>query len=265
MRNFRLLNASEIECRISETKMASNGKGYVRLLLYKTARTDAALLDEKFGMFGWQNEYKVIDGKMYCGIGIKSDSGEWIWKWNVGTESNTEAEKGQASDALKRAGFTLGLGTELYSAPDITIWSPTVEIKEANGKARCYERFDVKEIGYDDNENINLLVIVNSKGKEVFRMGGYASKTKQGVSATQKAREGDFNASVVTSSSNEKTSLKTASGEPKATTEQVLAIMQLSKDVNSILRYYNVARLEDLPVGTAEDVIQRLKKAREKG
>ena len=261
MRNFRLLNASEIECRISETKMMSNGKGYVRLLLYKTARTDAALLDEKFGMTGWQNRYECIDGKMYCGIGIRSE-GEWIWKWNVGTESNTEAEKGQASDALKRAGFTLGIGTELYSAPDITIWSPTVEIKDAgNGKARCYERFDVKEIGYDKDENINLLVIVNSKGKEVFRMGGYG-KAKQAVQGGSEARRGDLKPQVTNPPLTDETSLKTASGEPKATTEQVEEIKKLSKDVNSILRYYKVEKLEDLPIGTAEDVIQRLRKAR---
>ena len=57
------------------------------LLLYKTARTDAALLDETFGADRWQNDYKILDGKLY-GDG------------DCGTESNMEAEKGQASDAF---------------------------------------------------------------------------------------------------------------------------------------------------------------------
>lgn len=167
------MKADEIECRISETK-----EKYVRLLLYKTARTDAALLDEKFGIFGWRNEYKEIDGKMYCGIGIKSPDGEWVWKWNVGTESNTEAEKGQASDALKRAGFTWGLGAELYTAPDIQIWSPKVNITVTNGKPRCYERFSVKKIEYDEKGNIRDLLITNEKDKEVFKyVGGKTFKT----------------------------------------------------------------------------------------
>ena len=96
MRNFRLLKADEIECRISQ--VFEEG---VSILLYKTARTDYQLLDEVVGMFNWQNKYAEIDGKMYCGIGIHDNgTGEWIWKWNCGTESNTEAEKGQASDAM---------------------------------------------------------------------------------------------------------------------------------------------------------------------
>ena len=73
MRNFRLLKADEIECRISQVN--ANG---VSILLYKTARTDYSLLDEKFGMFRWQNDYKTIDGKMYCGIGIQDDGEERI-------------------------------------------------------------------------------------------------------------------------------------------------------------------------------------------
>ena len=118
MRNFRLLKPDEIEVRVQTVK--ENG---LVALLYKTARTDYALLDETYGAFNWENDYKEINGKMYCGIGIyDKETKEWIWKWNVGTESETEAEKGQASDAMKRAGFCWGIGTELYSSP--FIWIP---------------------------------------------------------------------------------------------------------------------------------------------
>lgn len=158
-RTFRLLKPDEIEVRVSE--VLAGGKG-VRLLLYKTARTDSAILDETFGPMRWQCRYECIDGKMYCGIGIKADDGEWIWKWNVGTESNTEAEKGQASDALKRAGFVWGLGAELYTAPKITVWSDAVNIKESGGKWRCYDSFDVDRIGYDGAGRITELMITNT-------------------------------------------------------------------------------------------------------
>lgn len=167
MRMFRTLRANEIECRISE--IGREGK-YIKLLLYKTARTDAALLDETVGPFAWQSDYRTIDGKMYCGIGIKEPiSKEWVWKWNVGTESNTEAEKGQASDALKRAGFVWGIGTELYSAPEITIFSGKFKVSESNGKYRCYDKFEVTEIAYDANEDICHLEIKNAtSGALVF-------------------------------------------------------------------------------------------------
>jgi hypothetical protein len=71
------------------------------------------LLDEVVGAENWQDDYKLIDGKLLAGIGIRTDSG-WVWKWDTGTESNMEAEKGQMSDAFKRAGVKWGIGRFLY-------------------------------------------------------------------------------------------------------------------------------------------------------
>ena len=156
------MKPNEIEVRIQQINQYQTDKGvkrYVQLLLYKTARTDAALLDETYGSMNWQNRYESIDGKLYCGIAVRRDDGEWIWKWNTGTESNMEAQKGEASDAMKRAGFVWGIGTELYSAPGIVIYEPKAEIKDRNGKLVCYDRFFVREIGYDENEDINRLII----------------------------------------------------------------------------------------------------------
>jgi len=170
MRSFRLLKADEIECRAQQVK--ENG---LVLLLYKTARTDAQLLDETFGPFNWQCDYKVIDGSLYCGIGIRKEgSSDWIWKWNCGSESNMEAEKGRASDALKRSGFTLGLGTELYSAPFIFIPSSKANIykKTIKGEEKyfCNDDFEVASIGYDKNEKICQLTIT-VKGQVVWSFG----------------------------------------------------------------------------------------------
>lgn len=168
MRNFRLLKADEIECRISQVN--ANG---VSILLYKTARTDYSLLDETIGMMRWQNDYKTIDGKMYCGIGVQDNNGEWVWKWNCGTESNTEAEKGQASDAMKRAGFAWGIGTELYSAPFIWVANEYLHKRKDN---KVYDKFYVREIGYNDAQDIESLVIINDKGETVYTFGKTTAK-----------------------------------------------------------------------------------------
>lgn len=162
----RELKANEIECRVAQV----SAKG-CSLLLYKTARVDRAILTETYGEL-WQNDFKTIDGKMYGGIGIyNSDLKEWLWRWDCGTESNTEAEKGQASDCFKRAGFKWGIGIELYSAPFIWV---NAETEQYNGKFKLkdkFAKFDVKTIGYDDNRNINKLVITDNKGNTVYELG----------------------------------------------------------------------------------------------
>lgn len=173
---MRKLKPEEIECRIAQ--VTSSG---CSLLLYKTARVDRAILDEEFGAMSWQNDFKVIDGKMYGGIGIYSnDLGEWLWRWDCGTESNTEAEKGQASDCFKRAGFKWGIGIELYSAP--FIWYSCKTHQNQKGKWELddkYIKFKVDEIGYADNGNINKLVIVDDKNNVVFKLGAKVSKPKE--------------------------------------------------------------------------------------
>lgn len=159
MKEFRLLRADEIECRVSRI----TEKGVV-LLLYKTARTDADLLDETVGPENWTNDFKVIDGTLYGGIGVDYGKG-YVWKWDAGTESNTEAEKGRASDAFKRAGFKHGIGRELYSAPFVFI--PAGKCTITNGK--CFDRFDVSEIGYEDEKICYLCITL--KGSPVFEWG----------------------------------------------------------------------------------------------
>lgn len=164
MNNIRKLKADEIECRVAQ--VTSNG---CSLLLYKTARVDRAMLNEAYGDL-WQNDFKVIDGKMYGGIGIyNKELQQWLWRWDCGIESNTEAEKGQASDCFKRAGFKWGIGVELYSAP--FIWLNIEVEKNVKGKYQLknkYAKFYVKSITYSENGTIEKLVIIDDKGNQVF-------------------------------------------------------------------------------------------------
>lgn len=171
---MRRLEPEEIECRVAQV----SAKG-CSLLLYKTARVDRAILDETFGNH-WQNDFKVIDGKMYGGIGIyDKDLKEWLWRWDCGTESNTEAEKGQASDCFKRAGFKWGIGVELYTAP--FIWASVKTVKNEKNKYELenkFTKFFVKNIGYDGKGTINNLVIVDDNGSTIFNLGKKAEKPK---------------------------------------------------------------------------------------
>ena len=163
---FRLLKADEIDVRIAMVK--ANG---VSLLLYKDARCDMNILDETVGPASWQRSHEVVNGNLFCNVSIKCGD-EWITKQDVGTESYTEKEKGQASDSFKRACFNWGLGRELYTAP--FIWVNAGDCTISNNK--CYDRFYVKEIGYN-NRKISYLVIANSKTKkEVYRYGSRDSK-----------------------------------------------------------------------------------------
>lgn len=156
---FRLLNADEIDCRIGSIK--ENG---LSLLLYKDARCDMNILDECFGPFGWQRHHSRDNANCIVSI-YDSEKNEWIEKEDVGTESNTEAAKGLASDSFKRACVNWGIGRELYTAP--FIWIPSSMCTISN--KRCNDKFRVVEIGYDNTGNITKLIIANdTKGIDVF-------------------------------------------------------------------------------------------------
>ena len=165
MNMFRTLRADEIDCRIAQIK--ENG---LSLLLYKDARCDQNILDEVVGPFNWKREH-TRDNRN-CIVSIKNpDTGEWISKEDTGTESNTEKEKGLASDSFKRACFNWGIGRELYTAPFVWIPKDKCSIKESRGKYVCYDRFTVKGIGYTDGVITGLEIKNQASGKVCYKWG----------------------------------------------------------------------------------------------
>ena len=164
---MRKLTKDEIEFRIGQV---SRNKTKATLLIYKTARTDMALLDETYDAENWQSDYKDLKGVMYCGIGIRASklnpdlpNNEYVWKWNAGSESNTEKEKGEASDAFKRAGFLWGIGRELYLWKNI--W---INYDEKNDK---YAKYSAEELEYDEEGNPKKLIIINDRNDIVYKFG----------------------------------------------------------------------------------------------
>ena len=161
---IRKLRADEIDVRVSTI----NDKG-MTLLLYKDARVDMNILDETFGVNMWQRSHEVINGNLFCTVEIwNSEIGQWVKKQDVGVESYTEKEKGQASDAFKRACFNVGIGRELYTSPFIWVANKDDVITNNSGKKTTYTKFKVKEISYNDNREIDNLIIIDNKGKQRF-------------------------------------------------------------------------------------------------
>ncbi len=156
----RGLHPDEVECRIGQ--VSKSGKG-LSLLLYKTSRTDMALLDETFGPMNWRCGYEEVKGVLNCTLSVyDADKGLWIDKQAAGTESNMESEKGESSDALKRAGFLWGIGRELYTAP--FIWVKAEDCDIANGKCRDSFAVDAMEVV---NGKITALTVSNERTRKV--------------------------------------------------------------------------------------------------
>ena len=160
---FRTLRADEIDVRAGQT---TQDKKKIALLLYKNARVDMSLLDEVVGPFFWQREHKELKGVIYCGVSIgvrtKADGGEviWITKWDAGTESNKEGQKGEASDSFKRACVNWGIGRELYTAP--TMYVPI--------ETNTYD-LHVSHIAYNDKREIVELKIKDKFGNPIYQYG----------------------------------------------------------------------------------------------
>lgn len=160
---FRKLRADEIDCRIGQIKDSG-----LSLLLYKDARCDMNVLDEAVGALNWKREH-TRDNRN-CIVSIwDEDKKEWVSKEDTGTESNTEAEKGLASDSFKRACVNWGIGRELYTAPFIWIPKDKCCIQVMGGKPKCFDKFKVVKLTYTASGDIENLAIANEKtGKVVF-------------------------------------------------------------------------------------------------
>ena len=164
--DYRLLKASEIDARVGTV----GAKG-VTLLLYKDARVDMAILDETHGSEFWQRDHREIKGHMYAGVGVwNKEIKQFIWKWDCGTESFTEKEKGEASDSFKRACVNVGIGRELYTSPFIFIQCETVKKDRGHDLVNKYEFSGcrVNRISYNENREVTEVEIVNKKGDVIY-------------------------------------------------------------------------------------------------
>jgi len=115
---------------------------------YVDARDVQDLLDEVVGQENWQCKYEEHKNNMFCSIGINIGGHEiplWVYKSDCGTESQVEKQKGEASDAFKRAAVMWGVGRFLYSKTIVKL-----PVKEKNGKFLPYSEKTGRFVYGDD-------------------------------------------------------------------------------------------------------------------
>ena len=166
------LSIQEIDFRVQSI----NKGGYATILAYKDARVDMNRLDAVYGVGFWQKKYHVINDNLFCSVGIwNKELSQWVWVQDVGTESMAEKEKGQASDAFKRACFNLGIGRELYDYPVIQVKLLDNEFDKSTNKPTW--DFKLKEwvwfSQFDENGKLNYLGAKDQNGKARFQWGTF--------------------------------------------------------------------------------------------
>jgi len=257
---IRPLRPDEVELRVANL----SEKG-AQFLIYKDARVDKRILDETFGVFGWRNRYEVVNGNLYCTVDIQNpETGEWVSKCDCGTESNTEKEKGEASDAFKRACFNVGIGRELYTKIFIFIPGITAPVKDkegnpardARGKAMFrlsdpFMKFSVSEMEVDEEkEKITKLVVIDEKGIEKFRY----PKENQQPKIPSPLKQQEPSAQTLSKAQAEALlkAFEAAHGKCEKGTPQM---DKLRKFVES----FGVKKLGEIPAASYDDAMARIK------
>lgn len=125
-------------------------------IAYIDARDAMRILDNVVGPENWQDDYKMVGDQRFCGVGIRVND-SWVWKWDTGSETNVEAEKGEASDSFKRACVKWGIGRFLYD-----LEAQTVKVSER--KSQSNYPYVIDESGnriYDLTEYINTRKLIS--------------------------------------------------------------------------------------------------------
>jgi len=168
------LSAEDIDFRIQSI----NKGGYATILAYKDARVDINRLNKVCGL-NWKREHKLNNHNCVVSIYDK-ETNQWISREDTGTESNTEAAKGLASDSFKRACFNFGIGIELYDYPVISVKLNQNEVDMSGQKPKQTWNLKLKEwvwrIDHVDNK-VSYIAAKDQNGEVRFSWGSAAKKS----------------------------------------------------------------------------------------
>jgi hypothetical protein len=158
----------------------SQHKAEATLVAYIDARDVMDRLDEVCAN-GWQRDHKQVKENLFSGVGINLGNNNWLWRWDCGTESQTEAEKGESSDSFKRAAVNWGVGRFLYDLSILKL--PASEVKsqgkwpyvvDNSGKRvwdltkHCNDVVGIKPIPINNDKLISYNEMVRSKIDPIF-------------------------------------------------------------------------------------------------
>lgn len=164
------LPAEDIEWRVQSI----NKSGYATILAYKDARVDARRLDEVVGPLNWQRQHTRENHNCIVSIWDK-DNLHWVRKEDTGTESNSDAQKGLASDSFKRACFAWGIGRELYDYPLVQVKLNSNEYDVSGKYVKQTYHLKLKEWKWTtafEGKKIAYIKAVDEKGTVRFEWGG---------------------------------------------------------------------------------------------
>ena len=143
----KLLDVTEIDFRVGRSGIkgtGANAQAWGTLLAYKDSRVDMRRLDEATGGM-WSNSYhRDTKGVLQCEISIYLN-GQWVSKVSNGMPSQFEGEKGEYSDAFKRAAFMWGIGRELYDLPELFFFFNNDEVRSDGNKVKPTYNFKPNE------------------------------------------------------------------------------------------------------------------------
>lgn len=169
---FRNCLATEVSAEIVQVN-----KGGVKLLLWKKPLCSNHILDEAVGPLGWSAHIvEIREG--FARVQLKiydKNTNQWIEREGV---SDKPTVKGAFTDALNFAASQFGVGSELYTGPELFIPKEMLQnyvVDEETGEPTCTDVFSVTDIQYTAGKNISSVTImvrdhINSAGylKKVF-------------------------------------------------------------------------------------------------
>ena len=234
-----------------ELKVKSCTENGMQILLYKTERVDAERLSEVFGG-KWKREHYIDANKnVVCKISIYDEEiKEWISRENVGDSGEIEKIKGCYTDSFKRAGYSWGIGTELYNSPFIWINNTNCPMKpNKSGKFEPEERGFLKKCVVSKFQIVNQMVFVEIKKKNDVLFTNFNTNTQQNTNEKKQEKPTE---QITQQPIKTKEEAKPVAENPqrKITNnerDELLALISdAQKDVSKLCNYYKVTAISEL-------------------
>lgn len=111
---------NSIKWRVATTLYFDVRGALIVVVPYITSRAIQDRLDEVFGVFGWQDQYRETPNGMICDLTVKYKDKQ-ITKSDGAADIRRFPVKGVISDALKRAAVKFKIGRYLYSLKEFKI------------------------------------------------------------------------------------------------------------------------------------------------